>query len=274
MKYIYGKVALVVGASSGMGKACAEYLLNEGYVVYGTSRNASFPKNNLANESSIIMLPMDVTNEATINKAVEYILEKESQINVLLNCAGYALGGAVEDLSLNEIQDIFSTNLFGMMMVCQKVLPVMRKQSSGLIVNISSVAGFIALPFQSMYSSSKYAVEAMTEALRMEVKPFGIKVAMINPGDIKTNFTASRRTANKSLENLVYKSRYEKAVNEMVKSEMSGPGPEIVVKVFAKILKSKNPSIRNVVGLQYKSVAVLKKILPSQLVESIVEKMY
>jgi len=114
----------------------------------------------------------------------------------------------------------------------------------------------------------------MTEALRMEVKPFGIKVAMINPGDIKTNFTASRRTANKSLENLVYKSRYEKAVNEMIKSEMSGPGPEIVVKVFDKILKSKNPSIRNVVGLQYKSVAILKKFLPSQLVENIVEKMY
>ena len=275
MDYIYGKVALVVGASSGMGKGCAEYLKSKGYRVYGTSRKASFA-DDIADvgDGFIKMIPMDVTNQDSIKEAVKYIIDKEGQLNILLNCAGYALGGAVEDLSYEEILDIFNTNFFGMMMVINQVLPIMRNQNSGLIVNISSVAGFIAVPFQSMYSASKYAVEAMTEALRMEVKPFGIKVSMIDPGDINTGFTSSRRIAKAAQTNEVYIERHEKAVSEMIKSETSGPGPEVVVKEFAKILYSKNPPIRVVVGIKYKMVALLKRLLPSRIVEKVVEGIY
>ncbi|SHH30341.1 Short-chain dehydrogenase [Caloranaerobacter azorensis DSM 13643] len=275
MEYIYGKVALVVGASSGMGKACAEYLKKHGYIVYGTSRKAIFPDSLTKNrEGTIQMIPLDVTQEKSIKEAIDYIVKNEGQINILLNCAGYALGGAVEDISNDEAHEIFDTNFFGMMSVIRHVLPIMRKQNKGLIVNISSVAGFIALPFQSMYSATKYAVEAMTECLRMEVKPFGIKVSIIEPGDIKTNFTSSRKTAKAALINPAYKERHKKAVETMIKDELNGPGPQIVVKAFAKILNSKNPPVRIVVGFKYKCVALLKRILPSRVVEHVLEKIY
>lgn len=275
MAFKYGRVALVVGASSGMGKACAEYLRDQGYYVYGTSRKAVFPVMTERNGQGFLqMIPLDVTREDSISQAVDFVLKQEGQINVLLNCAGYALGGAIEDLTLDEIQEIFHTNVFGMMMVIKHVLPGMRDRQKGLIVNISSVAGFIAIPFQSMYSASKYAVEAMTEALRMEVKPFGIKVSMIDPGDINTGFTAARKIAKQAHVNPVYKQRHDRAVHEMIKSETKGPGPEVVVREFARILNSNNPPIRIVVGMQYKAVALLKRLLPAKVVESVVEKMY
>ena len=277
MTYKYGRVALVVGASSGMGKACAKYLHAHGYCVYGTSRRAEYPADDSYRSEErgfLVMIPLDVTKEETIKQAVDFVLAKEGQINVMLNCAGFALGGAIEDISRDEAKEIFGTNFFGMMSCCQAVLPAMRAQKGGLIVNISSVAGFIALPFQSMYSASKYAVEALTEALRMEVKPFGIKVSMIDPGDVRSGFTAARKTAKAAATNPVYQERHTKAVTEMIRSETGGPGPEVVVKEFAHILNSNNPPIRRVVGIQYKAVAVLKRLLPATLVESIIEKMY
>jgi len=272
----YGRVALVVGASSGMGKACAEYLRDQGYFVYGTSRRASFPVDDgyRGERGFLVMIPLDVTKEETIKRAVDFVLTKEGQINVLLNCAGYGLGGAIEDVSREEAREIFETNFFGLMDCCRAVLPTMRAQKSGLIVNIGSVAGFIALPFQGLYSASKYAVEAMTEALRMEVKPFGIKVALIDPGDVHTGFTEARRTAKAALTNPVYRERHDKAVKEMIRSETSGPGPEVVVREFARILNSSNPPVRTVVGFQYKAVAVLKRLLPARWVEAIVERIY
>lgn len=274
--YKYGRVALVVGASSGMGKACAEFLHAHGYCVYGTSRRAEYPADSsYRNERGfLVMIPVDVTKEETIKQAVDFVLAQEGQLNVMLNCAGFALGGAIEDITRAEAKEIFETNFFGLMSCCQAVLPAMRAQKGGLIVNISSVAGFIALPFQSMYSASKYAVEAMSEALRMEVKPFGIKVAMIDPGDVHTGFTNARKTALAAAVNPVYQERHAKAVTEMIRSETGGPGPEVVVKEFAHILNSSNPPIRRVVGFQYKAVAILKRILPATMVESIVEKMY
>lgn len=276
MSFRYGRVALVVGASSGMGKACAEYLRDQGYYVYGTSRRATYPADDgyRDTEGFLVMLPLDVTDEESISQAVAYVLAKEGRIDVLLNCAGYALGGAIEDVSRAEAHETFETNFFGLMDTCRAVLPAMRAQGKGLIVNIGSVAGFIALPFQAMYSASKYAVEALSESLRMEVKPFGIKVAVIDPGDIHTGFTDARKTARAALTGSVYQARHEKAVKEMIRSETAGPGPQVVVREFARILNSANPPIRIVVTLQYKAVAVLKRVLPAKWVEAIVEKMY
>lgn len=264
MKYRYGKVALIIGASSGVGKEIANYLKASGYIVYGTSRKAIYDEDNY-------MIPFDVTKEETIKEAVKYIMSREKEINILVNCPGYGLTGAVEDISLEEAKDIFNTNLFGIMMVQKNVLPIMRKQRKGLIINISSVAGFISIPYQSMYSASKYALEAVTEALRMEVKQFGIKVSMIEPGDMKTNFY--RVTASDAKES-VYKETCESAVNEMIRSEHNGPSAIVVVKEFKKILRRKNPPIRKIVGWQYKLIGFLKKILPAKLVEYVVSKIY
>ncbi|MDF2698637.1 MAG: short-chain dehydrogenase/reductase [Haloplasmataceae bacterium] len=268
MKNKYGKVALVVGASSGVGKEIAGYLLNEGYKVYGTSRKATFPS---FFEDKLQMIPLDVTNEESIKKAVDFIIEREKTIGVLVNCPGYGLSGAIEDTSLEEVKAIFNTNLFGIIEVCNQVLPYMRKQKNGLIVNISSVAGFISIPFQSMYSASKYALEAISEALRIEVKPFGVKVSLIEPGDMKTNF---QRVYTNKAKDSDYAKSCERAVNEMIKSESNGPGPIVVVKEFKKIINSKNPPIRRVVGFQYKFIAFFKKIVPSRFVEFIVTKLY
>jgi len=220
------------------------------------------------------MIPLDVTDDDSIAKAVDYIITREGEIGVLLNCAGYALGGAVEDISREEAHHIFDTNMIGMMMVCKQVLPYMRAQQRGLIVNIGSVAGLFALPFQSMYSATKYAVEAMTESLRMEVKPFGIKVSLIDPGDICTGFTKARQTAKAALTNPVYKERHDKAVNAMIKSELNGPGPEIVVRAFARILRSKDPPVRVITSLDYQAAVLLKRLLPARLVEYVVERVY
>ena len=276
MSYLYGRVALVVGASSGMGKACAEYMAERGYRVYGTSRKAAFPEGpeKLSGEGSLTMIPLDVGDDESIGAALEYILSRESELGVVLNCAGYALGGAVEDISREEAHEIFDTNMIGMMRVCAAALPEMRKQKRGLIVNIGSVAGLFALPYQSMYSASKYAVEAFTEALRMEVKPFGIQVALIDPGDISTGFTGNRRTAAAALTNPVYRERHDKAVNAMIKSELGGPGPEVVVRAFARILDSKKPPLRVIPTLDYRAAALLKRLVPASLVEYIITRMY
>lgn len=268
MKIRYGNVALIVGASSGVGKACAEFLANQGYSVYGTSRKASYES---LSDSKINMLPLDVTKTETIDRAIQYVLEKEGEINVLINCPGYGLTGAVEDLSSLEVHDIFETNFFGIMMMCQKIIPIMRKQKKGLIVNISSVAGFISIPFQSMYSATKYALEAMTEALRIEVKPFGVRVSLIEPGDMKTEFS---RVTTKNFQESVYHDQCQNAVNEMIRSEQKGPDASVVIKELKKILKSKNPPIRRVVGFQYKLISILKRFMPSKIVEYFVTKIY
>lgn len=267
MQTKYGKIALVVGASSGVGKACAKYLHKKGYKVYGTSRKAEWG----STVDNINMIPLDVTKEETIKDAVKYIIDKEGAINVLINCPGYGLAGSVEDTSIEEAKQVFDTNFFGIMACCKEVLPIMRQQKSGLIVNISSVAGFIAIPYQSMYSASKYALEAMTECLRMEVKQFNIRVSLIAPGDMKTNF---ERVYTKNFQDSVYKERCEKAVNAMIASEEKGPSPDIVVKELRKIMRRKNPAIRKVVGWDYKLIGFLKKILPAKFVEYVVTKIY
>ncbi len=267
MVKINRRVALVVGASSGVGKACAEYLLKQGFTVYGTSRKTTFGQV----YDEIKMVPLDVTKEDTIKKTVQYIKEKEGAIDVLINCPGYGLAGSVEDITTEEAKTLFDTNFFGIMSCCRAVLPLMREQKDGLIVNISSVAGFISIPYQSMYSASKYALEAMTEAMRIEVKPFNVRVSMIAPGDMKTNF---ERIYAKHSANSVYKDYCEKAVNAMIESEEKGPSANVVVKELKEIINRRNPSIRRIVGWQYKIIGILKRILPKKFVEYVITIIY
>ncbi|HEY3316279.1 MAG TPA: SDR family oxidoreductase [Bacillota bacterium] len=272
----YGKAVLITGASSGIGKACAEYLRDQGYHVYGGSRRVS-PEDEVPvpgrNGGWLKMLRLDVRDEASVRNMVGRILAAEGHLGVVINCAGYTLSGSVEDTTPEEAHEQMDTNFYGPLRVYRAVLPGLRKQGGGLIVTVSSVAGFIPIPFQPMYSASKYALEAMTEAMRMEVAPFGVKVSLVEPGDIKTGFTSARAWTAKSRQS-VYADRCARAVAAMAKSEQGGPGPEIVVRVVAGLLRSKNPPVRVIVGVQYKLVGFLKRIVTDRFLEFVLVKMY
>lgn len=280
MNKVYGKIVLVTGASSGIGRSIAEHLAKEGYRVYGTSRKQQ-PENNTisiiqrGNETGCIkMIQLDVCSEDSVKKAVNYVLEKEGSIDILINNAGFGIAGAVEDTSPEEAYRQFDTNFFGVHRMCRSVLPVMRRQGRGLIINIGSVTGLIPIPFQSMYSASKFALEALTEALRMEVKPFGIKVALVEPGDTKTGFTGSRLFAAASGDSSVYRNSFTRSISTMIKDEMNGPEPDIVAKVVTRLTGMKNPPVRVVVGFSYKIFALLKRIVPSRFAVYVVSKLY
>lgn len=278
MNSAYGNVVLITGASSGIGKGTAEYLKNQGFRVYGTSRKTHPEDNGQDNAKTpdtgfIRTIQLDVCSEESVKNAVDYVIQKEGHIDILINNAGYGIAGSVEDTSLDEAYSQLNTNFFGMLRMCRKVLPHMRKQQNGLIINISSVAGLISIPYQSMYSASKYAIEAVTEAMRIEVEPFGIKVSMVEPGDTRTGFTDKRQFVA-AANDPAYEERFTKSINSMIKSEMNGPGPDKVVKAVARIISSKNPPIRITAGFSYKAIVFLKRILPARLVAFAVSKIY
>jgi len=272
------KVVLITGASSGIGRACAQFLYEKGHRVYGTSRKAqkADTENQEAAKGPILkMLPMDVNDSASVSWAVQYILDMESRIDVLVNCAGFGIAGAVEDTCLQEAKAQFETNFFGVLRLCHAVLPVMRKQGSGCIINISSIAGIIGIPFQGMYSASKFALEGMTEALRAEVRQFGIKVVLIEPGDFCTGFTANRIKTALSLENSAYAESFHRSLKVMEEDEMKGASPIKVARLVHRIIEKSSPSPRYVVGPFFEKVAVaLKKILPQKVFEWAILKYY
>ncbi|MDV3427364.1 MAG: SDR family oxidoreductase [Bacillota bacterium] len=273
MNNYYGNVVLVTGASSGIGKEAAEHLMRKGYKVYGTSRKLQTSRQDETSGGSINMMQLDVCSEESIEKAVNCIIEKEGRINILINCAGFGIAGSVEDTSIDEAYKQFDTNFFGVLRMCRSVLPIMRAQKKGLIINVSSIAGLISIPYQSMYSASKFALEAATEALRSEVKLFGINVSLVESGDTKTGFTGKRQFTQAS-ETLVYRERFTKSIDAMAKSEQNGPGPEVVVKSIIRVINSKNPPVRIACGFSYKAIVFIKRLLPSRLIAYAVSKLY
>lgn len=280
MKKNYENVILITGTSSGIGKECAKFFMNMGFKVYGTSRNAKFEntdstmKKNSSGKGFIKMLPLDVCSCQSVQNVLDYILQKEGHIDILINNAGFGIAGSVEDTTVEEAKKQFDTNFFGVHRMCRMVIPVMRSQKNGLIINISSVAGLISIPYQSMYSASKYALEALTEAMRIELKPFGIKTVLVEPGDTRTGFTENRQKAKASDSMSAYNKTFSKSLDYMAKSELEGPGPEVIAKKIRKLATMKNPPVRIVVGMQYKFVVILKRLLPSRIVEYIVARLY
>jgi NADP-dependent 3-hydroxy acid dehydrogenase YdfG len=168
---VKARVVLITGASSGIGQACARHLARQGYQVFGTSRR---PQGGA--DEPFEMIPMDVTDEDSVRQGVATVLARAGRLDVVVNNAGFGFGGAVEDTSIDEARELFETNLFGMLRVCRAVLPHLRERRAGTIVNVSSLAGLIGQPFVGMYCATKFATEGLTEALRMEVRPFGIHV--------------------------------------------------------------------------------------------------
>jgi short-subunit dehydrogenase len=269
------QVVLITGASSGIGQAAALFLAQQGAKVYGTSRHPSscVTDDNTQNAGALRMIVLDVCSDESVAQAVDEVMKAEGRIDVLINNAGYGICGAIEDTTADEARGQFETNFFGVLSMCRAVLPIMRKQQTGLIINIGSVVGHLAVPYQALYSASKFAVEALTEALRLETKTFGIRAVVIDPGDIKSGFTASRRWVQ-AASGSPYEERCKRAMDAMIKSEENAPGPTAVVKAIHCVIAKKNPPVRVVVGWDYKLIVLAKRFLPARLVEFVVSKLF
>lgn len=266
---MFEKIIFITGASSGIGRAMAEFLHQKGYKVYGTSRNPQqYP------ESKVKLVALEVTDVGSIRKAVEQVIEIEGKIDVLINNAGAGITGALEEIPSEEIKRNFDTNLFGPIEVIKAVLPQMRKQKSGLIINITSIAGYMGLPYRSVYSASKGALELITEALRMEVKQFGIEVTNIAPGDFATNI-AQGRYHTPVIQGSDYEKSYGKNLELMNAHVDSGSDPIQMAEAVYRVINTSKPKIHYKVGafLQKFSI-VLKRVLPDKIYEKMLMNHY
>jgi len=265
------RTVLAVGASSGIGRACAVRLASRGHRVFGTTRRPPAEveaalRRELRDSDRLEVIRMDVDDVRSVDAGVHAVVERAGRIDAVINCAGFGIGGSIEDTSDDEARAILETNFLGTLRVCRAVLPIMRKQGSGTIVNVSSIGGRIAVPFQGLYSATKFAVEGLTEALRMEVHRFGVRVVLVEPGDFATGFTDNRRPARDALENEAYADAYRAALAVVERDERGGSSPEAIARLVERILVARSPRLRYTVGALFQRVAVvLRNVLPSKL---------
>lgn len=263
------KVILVTGGSSGIGKSVGEFLTQKGFVVYGTSRSPErYP------DSMFPLVKLDVSDTDSINEAVKTVIHEQGRLDVLINNAGAGITGPIEEIPDAEIQRNFETNFFGPIRVIKAVLPHMRLQKSGLIINVTSIAGYMGLPYRGVYSASKGALELITEAFRMEIKEFNIEMANVAPGDFATNIAAGRYHAP-VLEHSPYKKPYGNTLSLMDAHVSEGKDPLLMAMAIYKIINSPQPRIHYKVGeFMQKFSIVLKRILPDRLYEKLLMKHY
>ena len=265
--FIYGKRALVTGATSGIGKSIARALASLGYTVYGVSRSAIEEEETIG-KGRLILRKMDVTDSSSIEKVVNEI----GEFAILIDAAGFGIGGSAEDSDIELVKALFDTNYFGLLRLVKIAGPVLRKQKRSIVIAISSFAARVPLPYQSHYSSTKYALEAYLEALRMEAKSFSMMTALVEPGDLSTGFTSKRKCAIDS--SSPYYPSYLKALSIIEKDEKNGGGPIIIARAVEKILKKKKPRVRTVCGINYRFLAFLLRFMPDKLVLYVLSKMY
>ena len=247
------KVTIVTGCSSGIGHEISLILARNGFTTYATMRNLQKGSDlkSIAEDEKLPLhfAQLDVTDENSVKKAIQTIHDEAGRIDILVNNAGYGLTGAFEDLSLDEIKTQYETNVFGLIRTTQSVLPIMRKQRSGLIVNISSGAGRFGFPTGSAYVSTKFAVEGLTESMSYELEPFGIKVILIEPGVIKTNFFNSSVLAKKSQDPKSPYATLMKGMEDSVDKMMENAStPQYVAEVVLHAVTNENPKLRYLAG--------------------------
>ncbi|MEI6822102.1 MAG: SDR family oxidoreductase [Bacteroidota bacterium] len=260
------KTVLITGVSSGFGKAIAENLSSKGYQVFGTVRK---PISETLPYKTIVV---DVTNPETIKAGVEEVLKQTGKIDVLINNAGFGLTGEMELTTPEDRKRIFDTNVFGYIDMINAVLPTMRSQKEGKIINIASLAGVFAIPYQGFYATTKFAINGYSESLRYELKGSGINVVVVNPGDYKTKFTDNRILTPIHED---YRKVFDTVVKAIVKDETGGLDPMHCAKLIEKIIEKKNPCFRYVAGrIDHKLSAVLKGILPDSWFFKIIESHY
>jgi NAD(P)-dependent dehydrogenase (short-subunit alcohol dehydrogenase family) len=263
------KVVLITGASSGIGKAIATFLHKKGFIVYGTSR-----KPEQVSGSGFPLLALDVKKPETIVAAVAEVMQRSGRLDVLINNAGVGITGPLEEIPTDELKAHFDTNFFGPIEVMKAVLPQMRAQKSGLIINITSIAGYMGLPYRSAYSASKGALYLITEALRMEVKAFGIQMTDVAPGDFATNIAAGRYHAP-VVAGSAYEQSYGQTLQMMNEHVDSGSNPEEMAQAIYAIIQNPKPNVHYKVGaFMQKFSIILKRILPDTVYEKLLMNHY
>lgn len=247
------KVAIVTGSSTGIGYETSLILARNGFLTYATMRNTNKSEDmklTVAKENLPIQIKqLDVTEDLSVENAIQEISSETGRIDVLVNNAGYGLNGAFEDLAMDEVKAQYETNVYGLMRTTQAVLPIMRKQKSGTIVNISSGAGRFGLPGGSAYVSTKFAVEGLSESMSYELEPFGIKVVIVEPGVIRTNFMDGLVIAKKSQDpNSPYSQIMQKIATGFEEMMKNASSPDLVANVVLNAIRDKNPSLRYLAG--------------------------
>jgi len=268
-----GRVVLVVGASSGIGRACAVLLAREGNWVFGTTRRPAADidadlRRDVTPCARLDVIALDVDDPHSVHSAVDTVLARAGRLDAVVHCAGFGIGGAIEDTAEDEAEAIFRTNSLGTLRVCRAALPVMREQGAGRIVVVSSIAGRVAVPFQGLYSATKFALEGLCEALRMEVRPFGVHVTLVEPGDFRTGFTDRRLRVRASRIDGAYSESCRRALEIAESDERRASTPERVARLVSRILSRRAPRLRYTVGPTLQRAAVrLKSVLPSRVFE-------
>src|SRR6266480_3743494 len=259
------RVALVTGASSGFGQATAALLTKQGFQVFGTSRA---PAHNIA--GNFELLPLDVCSETSVQTCVQTILERTGRIDLLVNNAGYAQGGAIEENSLEDARVQFDTNVFGVLRLLKAVLPAMRQQGGGQIITVSSLLGVVAMPYLSLYASSKFALEGMIEGLYHELSPFHIKVSLVEPTFFRTKFDARPPAAPLA----VYEVARQSMLRFVSKGVEQGPGPEQVARRIVQLATSVDPPLRSYVGPRANLLVALRHWLPQRIFEQVRRRVF
>jgi NAD(P)-dependent dehydrogenase (short-subunit alcohol dehydrogenase family) len=255
------KIVLITGVSSGIGQATAQLLAQRGFIVFGTSRNPS----GVSAMPGVEVLPLDVCLDESVRTCVDAVVRRDGRLDIVVNNAGYMLLGAIEEATLDEAKAQFETNLFGTVRMVKTVLPIMRKQGSGQIINISSGVGLAPFPFVGFYSASKFALEGYTEVLRQEVKPFHIKVSLVEPGFIKTPLYHNTQRAAKEISDYdVWQQRVSKALDEYVEK---APDPTLVAECVLRIIEKKAPGLRHTVGREVARAVRLRRFFPESMFE-------
>ncbi len=253
-----GKVVLISGASRGLGRSIGELCYSKGMRVYGTSRNPD-----QFGDCPFALIPMEVCDSKSVEAAVATVLQAEGRIDFLVNNAGVGITGPLEEIDLNEVQNHFNVNYLGPLRLIQAVLPSMRAKGSGMIINITSIAGIMGLPFRGVYSSAKSALLKTSEALRLELRPFGIKLTCLIPGDINTNMAAGRYHAP-VIPGSVYALNYDKLLQSINHDVKGGSSPDSIAKCVFKLMTKSNPKPYYTAGPAFQQFAViLKRLLPS-----------
>jgi NAD(P)-dependent dehydrogenase (short-subunit alcohol dehydrogenase family) len=257
-------VALVTGASSGIGLVTAQTLANAGYRVFGTSRKP------VDSSRGVTMLICDVTDDASVRMLVEEVMRQAGRIDLVVNNAGIGLLGGAEESSITQARRLFEVNVFGVARVVNAVLPIMRKQKGGRIINMSSILGLIPSPFNAFYASTKHAIEGYTESLDHEVRAFGIRVLLVEPGVTRTSFEENLTRADQPLPAYAdERARSEKLMRKWVES---GDPPAVVANTVVKAATAPKPKLRYSAGKQSHQVRSLRRFMPEQLVDSILRK--
>ena len=263
------KVILITGASSGMGKTTAELLLKEGHIVYGAARRID--KMDDFKQLGLKILQMDVTEDDTMVSGVKKIIKNEGRIDVLINNAGFGSYGAIEDVTIKDARYQLEVNVFGAARLIQLVLPYMRKNQFGKIVNISSIGGKLANPFGGWYHASKFAIEALSDSLRMEAKQFGIDVIVIEPGGVKSEWSdIAMEHARKVSEKGVYGKMVDKMIATGEKFKTKNAEPEVIANLILKAISVNKPKTRYSGGFMAKPLLIMKKVLSDKMMDKVI----